>query len=162
MDAGNLGLSPHTDGFPRDKGHQLLFMSKTEPADIKDAENEKPGMGIGVVLTKDLETQHWFGLTKSALRKGFDFRDLLMPNLQCPREAGDSTRSLEIKITEEGSLSPEVWHKQLLCCTPGFAFLLLPQQSMSCARHLLPVPITGCPQPSGGWLLKAREKRALE
>lgn len=56
-------------------------MSKAEPSGIGDAEKEQPGMGIRVVLTKDLEAQHWFGLITSALRKGFDFRDLLMPNL---------------------------------------------------------------------------------
>lgn len=56
-------------------------------------------MGIRVVSTKDLEAQHWFGLTTSVLRKGFDFSDLLIPNLQSPREVGDSTRSLEINIT---------------------------------------------------------------
>lgn len=80
MDAGNLGLSPQRDGFPQDKDHQLPFMNETEPVGIRDAEKEQPGMGIGVVLTKDLEAQHWSGLTTSALRKGFDLRDLLMPN----------------------------------------------------------------------------------
>lgn len=56
-------------------------MNETEPVGIRDAEKEQPGMGISVVLTKDLEAQHWFGLTTSALKKGFDFRDLLMPHL---------------------------------------------------------------------------------
>lgn len=46
MDAENLGLSPHTDGFPQDKGHQGPFMSKTEPAGTKDAEKEQPGMAL--------------------------------------------------------------------------------------------------------------------
>lgn len=80
MDTGNLKLSPHTDEFPQDKGHQLPFMNETQPAGIRDAEKDQPGRGIRVVLTKDLEARHWFELTTSALRKGFDFRDLLMPN----------------------------------------------------------------------------------
>lgn len=31
----NLGLSPHTDGFPQDKGQQLPLMCKTEPQVLK-------------------------------------------------------------------------------------------------------------------------------
>lgn len=123
------------------------------------------GMGIRVVSTKDLEAQHWFGLTTSVLGKGFDFSDLLVPNLQSSREVGDSMRSLEINITGRRFSVPRSFAKAtvvLYPCIPGFVFLLLPQQSMSCARHLLPVPITGCPWPSGGWLLNAQEKRALE
>lgn len=85
-----MGLSPHTNGFSQDKGHQLPFMSETEPAGVKDAEKEQPGMGIRVVLTKVLEAQalvwahHSCCAASLGLYSCFSFsRACLAPDISC-------------------------------------------------------------------------------
>lgn len=65
-------------------------MCEIGTADIKDAEKEQPRMGISIILAKDFEAQHCFGLTRDICTpavsvKGFVFGHLLMPNLQHPR-----------------------------------------------------------------------------
>lgn len=69
---------------------QLPFMCEVGTADIKDAEKEQPRVGVSIVLAKDFEAQHCFGLTCDTCThavhvKGFAFRRLLLPNLQHPR-----------------------------------------------------------------------------
>lgn len=74
------------DGFPVRQGSTSRLLC----ADIKDAEKEKPRMGVSIVLAKGFEAQHCFGLTHGICAgavsvKGFVFGDMLMPKPQHPR-----------------------------------------------------------------------------